>query len=91
MLALDEVDLLVVLAKHLLHFALLADDVLYEVLFALLVIIGIQQLDAVVLVEEEILIDGLKLVFVLLQGDIQILHLQVWVLVLVKWLRDEFL
>jgi len=47
-------------------------------------------LDTVVLVEEEVLIYSLKLVFVLLHGDIQILDLQVWVLVLVKWLRDEF-
>jgi len=47
-------------------------------------------LDTVVLVEEEVLIYSLKLVFVLLHGDIQILDLQVWVLVLIKWLRDEF-
>ena len=47
-------------------------------------------MDTVVLVEEEVLIYSLKLVFVLLDGDIQILDLQVWVLVLVKWLRDEF-
>jgi hypothetical protein len=47
-------------------------------------------LDTVVLVEEEVLIYSLKLVFVLLDCDIQILDLQVWVLVLVKWLRDEF-
>jgi hypothetical protein len=40
-LALDEVDLLVIFAKHLLHLALFTDDVLNEVLFALFVVIGI--------------------------------------------------
>jgi len=40
-LALDEVDLLVIFAKHLLHLALFTDDVLNEVLFALFVVIGV--------------------------------------------------
>lgn len=40
-LALDQVDLLVIFAKHLLHFALFTDDVLNEVLFALFVVIGV--------------------------------------------------